>query len=83
VFITPEGAFKPTVMFFGLTNSLVTFQTMMNEIPWDLINTGKIASFINYVIVGTETEEEHDKIMKEVVRRLAENKLYIKPEKCK
>jgi hypothetical protein len=31
-FLTNEGLFKPTVMFFGLTNSLVTFQTMMNSI---------------------------------------------------
>jgi len=31
-FMTPEGSFEPTVMFFGLTNSLAMFQTMMNEI---------------------------------------------------
>ena len=31
-FTTPEGSFKPTMIFFGLMNSLVMFQTMMNEI---------------------------------------------------
>ena len=56
---------------------------MMNEILWDLINTGKVASFIDNVIVGTEDEEEHDNIVAEVVKRLAENNLYVKPEKCK
>ena len=56
---------------------------MMNEILWDLINTGKVASFIDDVIVGTEDEEEHDNIVAEVVKRLAENNLYVKPEKCK
>ena len=40
-------------------------------------------SFINNVIVGTETEEGHDKMVKEVVKRLVENDLYVKPEKCK
>ena len=40
-------------------------------------------SFINNVIVGTETEERHDKTVKEVVKRLVENDLYVKPEKCK
>ena len=55
----------------------------MNEILWDLINTGKVASFIDNVIVGTEDEEEHDNIVAEVVKRLAENNLYVKPEKCK
>jgi len=34
------------------------------------------------VLVGTEIEEEHDEIMKEILRRLKENDLYIKPEKC-
>jgi len=55
----------------------------MNEILWDLINTGKVASFINNVIVGTKDEEEHDDIVAEVVKRLVENNLYVKPEKCK
>jgi len=31
-FLTPEGLFKPTVMFFGLTNSPAMFQMMMNTI---------------------------------------------------
>jgi len=32
--------------------------------------------------VGTETKEGHDKIVEKVLRRLEENNLYIKPEKC-
>ena len=71
------------VMFFGLMNSPAIFQTIMNEILWNLINTGKVVSFINDVIIGTETEEEHDELVEEVVRRLAENDLYIKLEKYK
>ena len=55
----------------------------MNEILWDLINTRKIASFIDNMIIGTEIKEEHDEIVEEVVKRLAENNLYVKPEKCK
>ena len=54
----------------------------MNEILWDLINTGKVASFINNVIIRTEGEEGHE-LVKEVVRRLVENDLYVKLEKCK
>ena len=82
-FTMPEGLFEPTVMFFGLTNSLATFQAMMNELLRDLINTGKVAVFIDDVIVGTETEEGHDELVAEVVKRLEENDLYVKPEKCK
>jgi len=53
----------------------------MNKLLRDLINTGKVATFIDDVIIGTETEEEHDKIVAEVIRRLEENDLYVKPEK--
>ena len=60
-----------------------TFQAMMNKLLRDLINTGKVAAFINDVIVGTETEEKHDELVAEVIRRLEENNLYVKLEKCK
>jgi len=55
----------------------------MNKILQDLINTGKIVSFIDDVIIGTDGEEEHDKLVEEVIKRLAENNLYMKLEKCK
>ena len=76
VFTIPEGLFKLAVMFFGLLNSLATFQAMMNKILQDLINTGKIASFIDDVTIEMEMEEEHDEIVEEVIRRLAENNIY-------
>ena len=77
------GAYEPTVMYFGLTNSPTTFQTMMNDLFWDLINQGDTATFINKILVATDTEKEHDKLVKEVLRRLEENNLFIKPKKCK
>ena len=83
VFTMPEGSFELTVMFFRLTNSPATFQAMMNELLRDLINTGKVAVFIDDVIVGMETEEGHDELVAEVIKRLEENDLYVKPEKCK
>jgi len=70
-------------MFFGLTNSPAMFQAMMNELLRDLINTGEVATFIDDVIIGMKTEEGHDKIVVEVIRRLEENNLYVKLEKCK
>jgi len=82
-FTTPEGSFEPTVMFFGLTNSPAIFQTMMNELLRDLISTKKVAAFIDDIIMGTETEDGHDEIVMEVIRRLEENDLYVKLEKCK
>jgi len=83
VFTTPERSFEPIVMFFGLTNLLATFWAMMNELLRDLINTGKVGSFINNIMVGTETEKEHDELVAEILKRLEENYLYVKREKCK
>ena len=76
------GSFEPTMMFFGMTNLPATFQAMMNEILRDLINKGKVTVFVNDVLVGTETEEGHDEIVEEILRRLEENNLYVKSEKC-
>ena len=83
VFMTLEGSFEPIVMFFGLTNLLVIFQMMINELLRDLINTRKVAAFIDDVIVGMESEEEHNELVEKVIKRLEENNLYMKPEKCK
>ena len=55
----------------------------MNELLRDLINTGKVAAFIDNVIVGTEMKDRHDEIMAEIIKRLEENDLYVKLEKCK
>ena len=55
----------------------------MNKIFWDLINTGTVKSFIDNVIVGTEEEEGHDKVVEEVVKRLVENDFYVEGQKSK
>ena len=65
-----------------MTNSPATFQAMTNEILRDLINEGKVIAFVDDVLVGTEMEEEHDEIVEEVLKRLEENDLYVKLEKC-
>jgi len=77
------GAYEPIVMYFGLTNSPATFQTMMNDLFRDLINQGDTATFIDDILVATETEERHDELVEEVLKRLEENDLFMKPEKCK
>jgi len=76
------GFFKLTVMFFGMTNLLAIFQAMMNEILRDLINKEKVVVFVDDVLVEMKTEKGHDKIIKETLRWLEENNLYVKPEKC-
>ena len=76
------GVYEPTVMFFGLTNLPATFQAMMNDILRDLIDTRDIAAFMDDVLVETEEQEKHNEIVEEVLKRMEESDLYIKPEKC-
>jgi len=83
VFTIHIRAYEPTVMYFGLTNFPATFQTMMNDLFRDLINQGDMATFINDILVAMDTEEGHDELVEEVLKRLEENDLFVKPEKCK
>ena len=76
-------AYEPIVIYFGLMNSPATFQTIVNDLFRDLINQGDTATFINDILVATDTEEGHDKLVEEVLKRLEENNLFVKPEKCK
>jgi len=73
--------FEPTIMFFSLTNSLATFQAMINNLLRDLINKGNVAFFIDDILVATETVEGYDKIVEEVLKYIEENDFYVKPEK--
>jgi len=77
------GTYKPTVMYFGLMNSSTTFQTIMNDLFRDLINQRDTVTFINDILVATDTKEGHDELVEEVLKRLEENNLFVKPEKCK
>jgi len=80
-FTTYIGLFEPVVMYFGLTNSPATFQTMMNNIFHNLINKEDIATFIDNMLVGTETGEEHNELVEKILKWLEENDLYVKLEK--
>ena len=81
-FSMPEGSFEPMVMFFRLTNSPAMFQAIMNDLLRDLVVEEKVAVFIDDVMIATETEKGHNEIVEEVLRRLEENDLFVKPEKC-
>ncbi|RHW30551.1 hypothetical protein D1B31_23670 [Neobacillus notoginsengisoli] len=81
-FVCFRGAYEPLVMYFGLCNSPATFQAMMNEIFADMDDV--VVVYIDDLLIFTKTNDvkEHERIVKEVLRRLEENDLFIKPEKC-
>jgi hypothetical protein len=81
-FLTNKGLFEPLVMFFGLTNSPATFQTMMNDIFRDLINRGRVVIYLDDILIFSSDLNEHRQTVKEVLEVLRKHKLYLKPEKC-
>jgi hypothetical protein len=81
-FHTNRGLFEPLVMYFGLTNSLAMFQTMMNEIFQDLITEGVVSVYLNDILILTNSLEEHRRIACLVLDRMCNHKLYLRPEKC-
>jgi hypothetical protein len=75
------GLYEYTVMPFGLSNAPATFQNMMNHIFQDLLDLGLIV-YLDDILIYAETEEEHDRIITDVLKYLAENGLAILQDKC-
>jgi hypothetical protein len=78
-------------MFFGLTNSLATFQAMMNEIFRMEVAQGWLSVYMDDIAIHTqpfneETEQQHKQrhkqLIHQVLEKLEEHDLYLKPEKC-
>jgi hypothetical protein len=69
-------------MYFGLTNSPATFQTMMNEIFQDLITEGVVSVYLDDILIFTNSLEEHHQITHLVIDRMHKHKLYLWLEKC-
>jgi len=69
-------------MFFGMTNSPTTFQTMMNDISRTLIAKGIVVVYLDDILIFMRTEEEHERAVWRVLEVLAEHKLFLHPEKC-
>src|SRR6266702_3068618 len=82
-FKTNQGLYEPSVMFFGLTNLPSTFQTMMDTIFCDLILTNEVIVYMDDILIATtHNSTHHQEIVHQVLYRLEEHDLYLKPEKC-
>src|SRR5258705_7807086 len=81
-FTTNWGLFEPLVMFFGLTNSPATFQTMMNHLFREQVARGCMVVDMDDILIFSETLEEHRRVVQEVLQILRDNHLYLKIEKC-
>ena len=69
-------------MFFGMTNSLAIFQTIINDIFQDLITKGIVVVYLDNIFIFTRSIEEHIQAVRRVLEILAKYKLFLCPEKC-
>ena len=81
-FTTNRGLFEPQVMLFGLTNSPATFQALMNTIFADLVAAGKVAVYLDDILIYSSSLDDHRSTTHEVLQRLLAHDLYLRPEKC-
>jgi len=80
-FCTNHGLFEPLVMFFGITNSPATFQTIMNDVFRTIIVKGIVIVYLDNILIFTKTEEEHEQAVRRVLEILTEHKLFLHLEK--
>jgi len=81
-FITRQGLFEATVMYFGFSDALTTFQSMMNNILGDLICIRLVIVYLDDILIFGTCLKEYRRLVKEVLKRLQFNDLYAKAEKC-
>jgi hypothetical protein len=80
-FRTRYGHFEYCVMPFGLTNAPATLQRLVNDVFKDLLDISMVV-YLDDILIFSATQEQHDAHVKEVLRRLSNNRLYAKLEKC-
>ena len=69
-------------MFFGLTNSPAMFQSLMNSIFVDLVAAGKVAVYLDNILIYSMDLEDHCNVVRKVLHWLREHNLFLRPEKC-
>ena len=69
-------------MFFGMCNSLATFQSMMDATFKDLIDEGIIIIYMDDLFLLAKDLTSLEENTKRVPQRLLDNDLYLKPRKC-
>src|SRR5258707_10280703 len=70
-------------MFFGLCNSLATFQTMMNDILHPFIDHNEAICYMDNILIYSASLADHQRITREILQTLHSYKLFLRPEKCK
>jgi hypothetical protein len=74
-------SFGLTVMSFGLTNAPAYFMYLMNKVFMEYLDKF-VGVFIDYILIFSKNEEQHDEHLRLVLQKLRKNQLYAKLSKC-
>jgi Reverse transcriptase (RNA-dependent DNA polymerase) len=77
-----KGLFEPTIMFFGMCNSLETFQAMMDNIFMTMIDNQLVIVYMDDILIFANMKEEPERITKMILEKLREHDLFLKAKKC-
>lgn len=80
-FNTPTGHYEYMVMPFGLTNAPAVFQALVNDILRDMLNIF-VFVYLDDILIFSKSMSDHIHHVQLVLRRLLENSLFVKTEKC-
>jgi len=78
----PLGLFKSLVMTFGLCNAPATFQTFMDTQFADIIATGHVVIYLDDILIFAETIAELTRLTHQVLQRIQDLDLFLRPSKC-
>lgn len=81
-FVLPFGQFEMTRLPFGWKNSPPTFQREITNILSDLLDTGKVAVYIDDICIGGENSDKCGELTGSVLNRLALFNVKISQNKC-
>ena len=81
-FLKNKGLFKPQVMYFGLWNSLGTFQQIINSIFWELLHKGVLANYMDNFVILAKTMKELEERTVHFLKIAEKHNLCFKRSKC-
>jgi hypothetical protein len=75
------GTFEFLVMPFGLSGAPGTFQRMMNQVFFELLDEG-VVCYLDDILIYSKNESDHVKMLDKVFSLLSKNQLFLKASKC-
>ncbi len=81
-FSTTTGHWEYQVMPFGLANAPAVFQAFINDVLREMLNRFVYLPYLDDILIFSDSLQEHIDHVQQVLKKLLENHLFVKLEKC-